>query len=83
MYSPHNECNLVVAESFTQILKIKIDKILTANDSRSYRFILNNMTISFYAFKVIFKEFWRRLLCKTEIIIQHLDNDIGIYIASY
>ena len=40
----------------------------------------NNMTISFYGFNVIFKEFWHRWLCKTEIKIQTLDNDIGIYI---
>ena len=40
----------------------------------------NNMTISFYDFNVIFKEFWDRWLCKTEIMIQILDNDIGMYI---
>ena len=42
------------------------------------------MTVSFYAFNVIFKEFLRRWLCKTEIMIHLLDSDIGIarYVAS-
>ena len=43
MYSPHNECKLIVAESFIQILKIKIDKKLTTNDSKSYLSYFNKL----------------------------------------
>ena len=43
MYSPHNECKLVVAESFIQILKIKIDKKLTTNDRKSYLSYFNKL----------------------------------------
>ena len=43
MYLPHNECKLIVAESFIQILKIKIDKKLTTNDSKSYLSYFNKL----------------------------------------
>ena len=43
MYSTHNEGNSVIAEKFIKILKAKIYKNMTANDSKSYLPYLNKL----------------------------------------
>ena len=37
---------------------------------------VTQLVSNIYAFNVIFKDFWHRWLCKTEIMTQLLDNDI-------
>ena len=43
MYSRHNEGKLIIAERFIKILKYKIYKKMTANDSKSYLSYLNKL----------------------------------------
>ena len=43
MYSTHNKGKSVIAARFTKILKSKIYKKMTANDSKSYLSILNKL----------------------------------------
>ena len=43
MYSTHNEGNSVIAERFIKILKGKIYKKMTADDSKSYLSYLNKI----------------------------------------
>ena len=43
MYLTHNEGKSVIAESFIKILKAKIYKKITANDSKSYLSYLNKL----------------------------------------
>ena len=43
MYSAHNEGKSVIAERFIKILKTKINKKVTANDSKSYLPYLNQL----------------------------------------
>ena len=43
MYSTHNEGRSVIAERFTKILKVKIYKKITGNDSKSYLPNLNKL----------------------------------------
>ena len=43
MYSTHNESKSVIAERFINLLKCKIYKKMTANDSKSYLSYLNKL----------------------------------------
>ena len=43
MYPTHNEGKVVIAERFIKILKVKITKIITANNSKFYLPYLNKI----------------------------------------